>query len=396
MAHFFELQNKMDEVAKNFFALTQEANDNREREVAAVMKVQSVHRASKTRTAWHSVIGVATLFQRAARGFLGRQKAKAMKLERDKKLNSEFFHHCARVIQKFFRGWWSRKHLHDFYGRKRYLQTVEKRGDWTCEYLSQEHREKLAMAKMEEERQMRSEFDNLAGQLHHLVSTKAIAGVYNPPYNDSLPKAFEKPIEEHLRDSLNVQVPKSLRRPRHQQVLLESGSRTAGYGAQIGHSQADVHSTTQGVMVAPPQELPGRPPHHSRTASTGRMQKVQGPFRTKEQIEVANIKAATMYRSVQASSPYEAADHDRKMQDRLNKLTRVSPIDFMAPGAPAQKPPPSSVHASVPYRERPVELRSDYLELPKIRDKPPFFTALAKDKQFAEYNDGHLLPNGHV
>jgi hypothetical protein len=26
-------------------------------------------------------------------------------------------------------------------------------------------------------------------------------GVYNPPYSDLLPRAFEKPIEEHLRDA---------------------------------------------------------------------------------------------------------------------------------------------------------------------------------------------------
>eukprot|EP00933_Yihiella_yeosuensis_P016944 TRINITY_DN14311_c1_g1_i1.p1 TRINITY_DN14311_c1_g1~~TRINITY_DN14311_c1_g1_i1.p1 ORF type:complete len:396 (-),score=56.85 TRINITY_DN14311_c1_g1_i1:163-1350(-) len=395
MAHFFSLQRRMDEVAKNYFALTQAASDNLTREVEAVTKVQSVYRASKIRKRYHAVVGAALLIQRVIRGCLARTRSKAKRFEQNRALSSQFFHHCAAVIQKYFRGWWSRRHLHDYHGRKKYLAKVEKRGQWTSEYLANEHQDKLYVAKMEEERQMRQEFDNLAGELHHLVSTKTIAGVYNPPYNDSLPRAFDKPIEQHLRDSCQVQIPRSLRRPRHR-IALEASPRHLSHSAQIGVSHAEMHSYANGQVSAPPQELADRDPHRSRTASVGRMQKVQGPFRSKEQIEIANVKAATMYRSVQASSPYDAAEHDRKMQARLAKLTRTSPVDFMAPGYPPEKAPMSSVHASVPYRERPVELRSDYLELPKIRDKPPFFTALPKDKHFEEYNEQLLLPNGHV
>lgn len=31
------------------------------------------------------------------------------------------------------------------------------------------------------------------------VSTKSIPGIYNPPYNDHLPRAFDKPIEPGTR-----------------------------------------------------------------------------------------------------------------------------------------------------------------------------------------------------
>ena len=30
---------------------------------------------------------------------------------------------------------------------------------------------------------------------------RSVGGVYNPPYSDLLPRAFEKPIEEHLREA---------------------------------------------------------------------------------------------------------------------------------------------------------------------------------------------------
>lgn len=391
MAHFFQLQGKMDEVSRQFFAMTQAASDHLDWEVQAVIRVQSFYRASKVRKAWHSVVGAALLMQRVIRGMLARARTKALRFDRNRRLNSLFFHHCAAVIQKFFRGMWSRRHLHDYHGRKRYLQTVEKRGDWTTQYLQKEHQVKIAKAKSEEEQQMRQEFDNLAGELHHLVSTKCIPGVYNPPYNDMLPRAFEKPIEQHLRDSCRIQLPRSIRRPRHKVILRSVSPRMH---PAMGPTQAEVQAGAE--PGGPPQALPDRNPHKSRSASVGRMQKIQGPFRSKEQIEVANVKATTIFRTVQCSSPYDAMEHDRKMQDRLSKLTRIVPADFKAPGLPPEKPPPSSVHASVPYRERPVEFRSDYTELPQIRDKPPFFTALPRDRHFEDYNEQPLLPSGHI
>lgn len=385
MAHFFKLQDSLDEAAKVYFAMLGAASDNSATEKAAIIKVQSVYRGSKVRDRWHAVLHNALLVQRLSRGWLARVRTRALRLERTMALNTVFFHHCASVIQKFFRGWWSRRYLHDYYGRKGYLEKVAKRGDWTKEYLRRHHENKVAEAKAEEETQMRQEFDNLAGELHHLVSTKSIAGVYNPPYNDVLPKAFEKPIEQHLRDSCKVRLPKSLRRPRHRST--PHGVASGGY---LPTSPMDY------PVAGPPQDLPDRAPHHSRSASVGRMQKIQGPFRNREQIEVANAKATTNFKTIQSSAPYDLVDKDAKMQTRLNKLTRVSPVDFMAPGNPSFAMPPASVHATAPYRDRPAELRQDYCELPRIRDKPPFFTALPRDKHFHDYQEQELLPFGAV
>merc|ERR1711988_500710 len=180
---------------------------------------------------------------------------------------------------------------------------------------------KLEQAKLDEEKHMRQEFNNLAGELHHLVSTKTIPGVYNPPYNDALPKAFEKPIEQHLRDCMQVRLPKSLRRPRHR-AMQSASPRPGANGASQNEKIASI-----GARRAPPQDLPDRPPHYSRTASVGKMQKIQGPFRSKEQIEVANAKASNINSTVQQAAPYDAIDSDKRMQQKLSKLMRVSPID---------------------------------------------------------------------
>merc|ERR1719221_1463382 len=136
---------------------------------------------------------------------------------------------------------------------------------------------------------MRKEFEDLAGDLHHLVSTKTIAGVYNPPYNDMLPRAFEKPIEQHLRDACRAPMPRSLRRPRHHH-LDTGGTAPPGGGTTkaLGPSHGERIATLGERGGGPPQDLPNREPHSSRTASVGRMKHIQGPFRSKEQVEVAN------------------------------------------------------------------------------------------------------------
>jgi len=382
MAHFFKLREQLDEAAKVYFAMKQSASDESAREKAAIIKVQSVYRGSKVRERWHAVLHNALLVQRLSRGWLARVRTRTKRMEKNKRLNSVFFHHCATTIIKFWRGYWSRRNLHDYYGRKQYVEKLQKRGDWTKEYLTRYQQNMETEAKMQEESEMRREFDNLAGELHHLISTKSIAGVYNPPYSDTLPRAFEKPIEQHLRDSCQVRLPRSLNRPRHR-------------SQQLNQSRA-LPPMDVNAYAAPPQDLPDRDPHRSRTASVGRMQKIQGPFRSREQVEVANAKASNLFRSVQSASNYSLVEDEKRMNNRLSKLTRVSPADFNPVGQAPGGYPPSSVHAGAPYKDRSHELRSDYTELPKIRDKPPFFTALPRDKHFHDYDENNLLPSGSV
>lgn len=58
--------------------------------------------------------------------------------------------------------------------------------------------------------------------------------------------------------------------------------------------------------------------------------------------------------------------HGMAAQAKLSKMARSSPLDFRAAGN-KEKPAPSSVHVGIPFPERPVDLRSDFVELPKIR-----------------------------
>jgi hypothetical protein len=49
--------------------------------------------------------------------------------------------------------------------------------------LEAHHKEKLREEQIRQEDCARTEFSELAGNLHHLSSTKTIPGVYNAPYS---------------------------------------------------------------------------------------------------------------------------------------------------------------------------------------------------------------------
>jgi len=401
-AEFYTLYGRaLQSLAADFFELTQAADENRARETSAAIKIQCAFRGSVVRARYNAVLRSCGMIQRLIRGRLGRIRAAAKEVERARRWNMLFFDHCAEVIQKFFRGAWSRKYLHDFYARRRYLDGVASRGDRTVTFLKKAQETQHAQQQAAEEAQMRKEFDVLCGQLHHLVSTTQIPGVYNPPYSDTLPKAFEKPVETHLRDSCRVRLPRSLRRPPLSSHPASSpnpdGTLHKSYG---GSTRQEIEATTAGPpqMPAPVGGSPKtqRTPLVSRTANVGRLQKLQGPFRSKEQIEISNARAYNLQRTLQSQPVYDAVEKDRKMHERLSKLTRVSPEDFVS-----KKPPNSlraipSVNAETKYLDRPIEFRSEYTELPKIKDKPPFYTALGHDRMFSEYDEGQLLSHGVV
>ena len=189
MAHFFLLEGRMNEIAVAYFAKTQEAADARQAEWDAALRIQRCYHGSLDREVYHAKLHCIKRFQCTVRGFLGRRRARIRQNERTRALESKFFHHCAAVIQKIVRGRRSRRVFHDFHGRKGYLKQVEERGEWTTQFLQRQYTVKLAEAKEREENQMKGEFNALASELHHLVSTQSIAGVYNPPYSEALPKA---------------------------------------------------------------------------------------------------------------------------------------------------------------------------------------------------------------
>lgn len=356
MSEFYALQPAVSSVLDDFVQQLQTESNFHEQERQAAVRIQRVFRGHVVLARYRLVKNSTRTIQRLARGKLARIACSTVRSQRLKDANISFFHHSAQTVQRFWRGYWSRKCWHNFHARKAYLQGVRQAGERTVSHLEERHQQQLQKAAQDQANATRAEFGKLCGELHHLVSTRSVPGVYNPPYSDALPSAFGKPVEQHLRDETHLEV-RSLRRPQK----VRQHSATTWRPKQMEHA-----ATHQ-----PPEQTRFR----SRTASVGRAQTIQGPFRSKHQIEVANAKAFNNFRSVQSESPYEAVKRDAQMQQRLEKLTRTAPHDFAFRRVEPSVVKPS-VHAETQYRHRPLEFRDDYTDVPKMNSRPGFFTAV--------------------
>mmetsp|Transcript_27839 Transcript_27839/g.70359 ORF Transcript_27839/g.70359 Transcript_27839/m.70359 type:complete len:387 (-) Transcript_27839:405-1565(-) len=376
MSEFFDLRRR--DLLEEYFYTLQEANNHEPRERHAAIKIQSFYRASNVRFRWHAVHHAGLFIQRVARGMLGRLRAKAFLIKRAQDVNMAYFNHAASTIQKVFRGYWSRQYTHCMKSRKDYLAQVASVGDKTNTWLKGFEGEEQLKHQRRTEEERKSTFNKLASQLHHLVSTQKIPGVYNPPYSEALPTAFNIPIEQHLRLQSTARMPASLKRPNLNRSIPSNHR-------PLNHTEKGITDAAK-IRGGPPQPLAKRVPLVTRTANAGRMQAIQGPFRTKEQIDISNVKAYDQHRSIQASSRYDVVQQTKRLEARLSKITRVAPDEFVSRKIEHGKLKPS-VNAETRYLDRPVEFRQDYTELPKIKDKPPFFTAVPGGKLLADYDD---------
>jgi len=105
------------------------------------------------------------------------------------------------LVQKIFRGFYSRKHVHNFYLRKAYLDSVAQTGHERRAELAQHFVQlhEMESRRMDEERL--TKFEKVVSSLHHMRSTGSCAGVYNSPYDQMAPATvYGLPIEEHLRN----------------------------------------------------------------------------------------------------------------------------------------------------------------------------------------------------
>lgn len=135
----------------------------------------------------------------------------------------------ATVIQKSFRAFYSRRYKHSYYERKAYLASVTAKDEkvhtppydphggavlWCRVSVPKslpslqirELSEAVAESQYQEREHLRQtqaeeEFTGLAKDLHHLVSTGSIPGVFNSPYNMEPVRAFGKPVESQIKST---------------------------------------------------------------------------------------------------------------------------------------------------------------------------------------------------
>jgi IQ calmodulin-binding motif len=102
---------------------------NFDHECGAAIRIQAATRGFLTRLRIAELHYYATEIQRLARGHLARRIARQRLEHRARDSLQAFKSGCARSIQRIYRGFRSRKYLHDYYARKRYVAFVAAKGE---------------------------------------------------------------------------------------------------------------------------------------------------------------------------------------------------------------------------------------------------------------------------
>jgi hypothetical protein len=174
-------------------------------------------------------------------------------------LQEMFFTYHAISIQRLFRGFYSRKYVHNYLKRHEYIESVRKKGEEVREMMKV-YREELEQVEAEQAREQQTrEFRSLTSRLHHLVSTSTTPGVFSSPmYGDSdLSKDIKSmtmsrtvkgvSIEDHLEEAMR-------------ETLKEERKEGAGLAPDLtGHRKKiplTLPSSRLSLQASSPYELP--------------------------------------------------------------------------------------------------------------------------------------------
>jgi len=177
-----------------------DASKNYEKETSAATLIQRVIRGGRSRTSLLKKNYAANEIQRVFRGFLGRVKSSNSLHNKSNNRQLSLFHYLSIQIQKSFRGYYSRKYKHCQAARKKYCRTLLEEGEKIRNMMKQYSLDQEERENYEAQTKKEQEFKTLAQNLHHLISTNHISGIYNPSYQFlETPTMNSMPVESHIR-----------------------------------------------------------------------------------------------------------------------------------------------------------------------------------------------------
>ena len=139
--------------------------------------------------------------QKALRGYLARANHQKDVEEQNDNLMKQFFEYHISIIIKHWLGYKCRKNVMDYHANRKWLEVTRKKNEETLIELKEQAAKRQYELDRQNEENQRRNFVNIAKNLHHLVSTKTIPGVYNTPFlpAELKPQVYNADIEEHLR-----------------------------------------------------------------------------------------------------------------------------------------------------------------------------------------------------
>ncbi|CAG9476663.1 conserved Plasmodium protein, unknown function [Plasmodium vivax] len=176
---FVKLAKQGSALSREYKALLREKKEHAGRERLAAITIQKCYRGYLTRRTYllykHFLKRAKDAIDILGCKFL-LKKLKRQRLEEQAVL---YMSDNATKIQKVFRGYYSRKYIHDFFRRKREIIEMDAHVKAQKRTILQGIEEKRKKQLLHDNKVKDAKIHNAAKNLHHLVSTKAQRGVYN-------------------------------------------------------------------------------------------------------------------------------------------------------------------------------------------------------------------------
>lgn len=238
----------------------------------------------------------------------------------------------------------------NFKTRKRELALIRENQAKLQAFLKKTRQEKQHQQEQEKRQKDAEKFMKTASSMHHLVSTKSVSGVYNPPH---LPLETnrtqrttsvmaggqeEMPVENTLRSIARKSARESLRGKRKSRNRNLTATHK-NLSVQYSNSMHMLPSEKQGMQPLNKSQLEELadttlsvdPRDSVRTNPNKRL----GPFLP--QHKLVKRKHTTYDTSVLRSSTYQYKEDLDREEGHLNKLTRISPQPFVTCSKPNEK-----------------------------------------------------------
>ncbi|XP_056333388.1 spermatogenesis-associated protein 17 [Danio aesculapii] len=345
MARLVKLYSQVDRIKEQHFIRNRIAEENRQKENEAAVRIQSWFRGCQVRAYLRHLHKNAILIQKTWRGFtaraLFRQRLKTAYFI----MKMNFYNKMAVKIQQRWRGFYVRKYVHNYYARKRYLEGLTRKNEHIRRdmeefaELQRRERERIVLEKEEQEKKIQAQ------RLHFLLSTKQCPGVFNSPFR-------AEPDEMELR----------LRRVKPLLV------RSAPKERKTPNITSDLSSL-----------MPNRerlPPIHKKT---------QGPFRPA--LEVQQQRYRPLEPSLRVATSITALEEAREELKLHEWRTRVIDQTFLPFSNPSRsKRYEGLMHTSTPFEQVAYgtkHFRDEHKEL--LQGKKPFKTVFTTCHVFDKF-----------
>ena len=196
-----EIEKIRQELIEGYFDDLNKKEANQEIELNAAIVFQKYARRLLCRKRFLILKAQALEVQKALRGYLARANHQQEVAEQNDNIMTEFYKYQVSIIQRHWEGYKCRKNVMDYYANRKWLEETKKKNEETLSEMREYAQKKQYDLDRQIEENQRRNFVNIAKNLHHLISTKEIPGIYNTPYlpAELKPQVYNADIEEHLK-----------------------------------------------------------------------------------------------------------------------------------------------------------------------------------------------------